>query len=315
MEQFRDSALVRKKYDGMTRIGKYRVGWFCLLLLSFAGCAIAQSLDAGIPSTSVDSNVSARPQVQDPPSGEPVQAASQPVVQEVVPNAQVNSDVTENPDLIIQGERSFSAQSPAAVKLSSSIAGWSVAQRESQHAMQAPRLNGRMNDHSGVPLRTFRQFRTASNRFGRGTYGKNQPVAEDKAAHLGSLPAVGYSESDEDRATFRSQIPDSTRVPSLASPPDPGTESPLAWSPSLSVGINDIQTSPFLNPSLHVRDKRHSRNSLRRNYRLSSVSSGGSTIDQRLKPDIDHQLQDILNPPALSPLSSVDQQLNPNTNQ
>lgn len=69
-------------------------------------------------------------------------------------------------------------------------------------------------------------------------------------------------------------FPDSTRGVALASPPDTGTASPLAWSPALKHGIVDLSTTPFLNPTLKAGN--HARLGWR--GRIQSAWSGqGST--------------------------------------
>ena len=298
-----DRAL-RTSYRGVKYIIKYRFGWLCVFALSFTGVALGQSLDAGIPSTQIDSSVSSRPQVQDP-AGYSVTVSSRPFIQDTVPNAQVNVDVAENPEAIVQSETARSGLSSTAIHLSSSIAGWSAAQQKLDHGIQTPHPSGKLNDRYSL-LNSGMPDTVPGGRVGR--------RATDKAQWriAGSYrlvpPAMG---ADEALGDYSSGFPDSTRRATLASPPDPGTESPLAWNPGLNVGFEDIQTSQFLNPSLRVARKRRYQRSLPKRYGLNTVPAAESIFNHDLNSDDERQLQNTLNPPALSPLSSLDQQLNP----
>lgn len=299
---------MRTNYRGAKWISKYHLGWLCVIALSLTSFALGQSLDSGIPSTQIDSGVSSRPQVQDT-GGDSVTVSSQPLVQDSTPNAEVNIGVTENPEVIVQSETGRSGLSSTAIQLSSSIAGWSAAQQKLDHGTQTPHPSGRFNDrysllNSGMPD-AAPDGRGAQRAIDRGQWrmGRSyRPVP----------PARGVDEAFGD---YNSGFPDSTRRTTLASPPDPGTESPLAWNPSLNVGLGDMQTSQFLNPSLRVGRKRHYQRSLPKRYGLNTVPATKSLFDRGLNSDTERQLQDTLNPPALSPLSSLNQQLNPDNNQ
>lgn len=290
----------------MTRNSKFRLGCLCILAVFYAGLALGQSLDAGLPSTQIEGSISSTPQAPDS-GGEPVMAAVHPLAQADLPNVQVNSGVMENADTTVQGEGVSTAPPSTAVHISSSITGLSTAQRES--------YRGRYTLIRSVNRpRSSRESRPAGRVLGRGT---SQQISGKMHAGEPHIIATDVTTSDAVGATYQGNFPDSTRMATFASPPDPGTESPLAWSPGLSLGLRDTQTTPFLNPSLLAQPKRRNRRRSRGgNGALHQATAWQSSVDQDLNQDPERQLQDTLNPPALSsPLSTLDQQLNPDLNQ
>lgn len=295
----------------MTFFSKFRLGWLFILVFVCAGLAAGQSLDSGLPSAQIDSNVSSTPMVQNT-AGEDVNAAYQPSVQNVIPNSQINSDAVENPNLP-QGENATSALSSATVQFSSSIAGWS--QRTYERGMQASQPNRRLSMLSrGNYPRALRGMKRGTQRLDKEAVainsGKLQARGEHRATTDGTLPVTGISTLQDDSALCNMDFSDSTRTPTLASSPDPGTKSPLAWNPGLNAGLKDLQNSQFLNPSLHARVTRQRR---RRTFRTSKAapSNPSSLLNQDLNPELGPQLGNTLNQPVQDPLSSVDQQLSP----
>lgn len=108
---------------------------------------------------------------------------------------------------------------------------------------------------------------------------------------------------------YTSDFPDSTEGTALVSPPDPGTQSPLEWSPELDFSFPDFSQETFLNPSLHVgrlskKKKRRERAKNARNYAPSKQQPSmlGSFPQPDFEPDI------LKQPVAQSPLDSL---LNP----
>lgn len=301
------SARARSSAEGnkMTRNSKLRLGCLCILALSYTGLALGQSLDAGLPSAQSDGSVSSRPQAADS-GGESVNAAIHPFAQGDLPNVQVNSDVTENAVTNVESERGPSPPSSTAIRMLTSITGSSTGQRESYrgHAeirpVNRPRSSRESRSAGGVPRRGALQRISGKMQAG------NEP----------HIIATDITASGATGATYQGDFPDSTQRATLASPPDPGTESPLAWSPGLSVGLRNIQTTQFLNPSLRAPHRRRSRRgSLGRNRAWGEAHAGPASADQDLNLDPGRQMPDTLSQPALlSPLSTLDQQLNPDLN-
>ena len=283
----------------MTRKSKIRLGWLSVLAVFYAGVALGQSLDAGLPSVQIGGNISSRPQAQGS-GGEPVRAATDSRAQGDLPSVQVNSDVIEDAGSIVESERGASAPASTASRLHTSIAGRSATHRESYrdryaniHLMNSPR-SSHESRAAGAPQRISGRAR-----------------ADIEHRIVGSEVAA----SDAVDATSQGSFPDSTRMATFASPPDPGTESPLAWTPGLSLGLRDTQTTPFLNPNFHAqRRRRYRRSPLGRNRALGEAPAGVTSIDRDLNPE--RQLQDTLSQPAQpSPLSTLDQQANPDIDQ
>jgi hypothetical protein len=70
-------------------------------------------------------------------------------------------------------------------------------------------------------------------------------------------PVPGHAwaaEADQDAAGSSETMPDSTRGTGVVNPADPGTSSPLEWSPGFNFGFADISKATFLNPTLHVEE-------------------------------------------------------------
>jgi hypothetical protein len=59
-------------------------------------------------------------------------------------------------------------------------------------------------------------------------------------------------QSEANQAEYVDDFKDSTKGTALISPPDPGTKSPLTWSPDFSFGFVDLSEQDFLKPSIHV---------------------------------------------------------------
>lgn len=283
---------------GMKRNSKCRLVWLCMLAVSYACFAMGQSLDASLPSAQIDSNISSMPQASNS-GGEHVKAAIHPLAQGELPSVQVNSDVTENVEAIVQADRVPSAPSSTAIR------GWRAARRQSNRGRYAEIRSVNRSISSRAP-------RTAGGVLGRGATQRTSDKlrAETKPQSIAS----DLSDSGGEFDIYQENFPDSTQRATFASPPDPGTESPLAWSPSLSVGLRDMQTTQFLNPSLRPKPRGQRRRSLlRRNGPLGEASALQSPVDKDLNPDPERQLQDDLDQPTFSASpSSIDQPLDPN---
>ena len=116
-------------------------------------------------------------------------------------------------------------------------------------------------------------------------------------------------------AKYSLGFPDSTRGTALISPPDPGTASPLDWSPDeVGAEFPDMIQAQFLMPTLQVGQ---SKKSMRRRKKLEKARANGALSDRMpsaLQPSLPDQLLNpsilnpsILNPPALQ--SPLDQPL------
>lgn len=131
---------------------------------------------------------------------------------------------------------------------------------------------------------------------------KNGAMREALQSASGGNSNVGYTKD----------FPDSTRSTALISPPDTGTESPLLWEPGLPTGLPDLQQTSFLTPTLHAGMRgKHGRG--KQNAQAPAVSPGpDDTLNPQIGPDLNDTLNSPdLNPPALTPLLSLDQGVAP----
>lgn len=85
-----------------------------------------------------------------------------------------------------------------------------------------------------------------------GTKGPGTGVQGAGTGMEGVKTVVGSSTDDEKAFSYSTDFPDSTKGTALLSPPDPGTDSPLDWSPELGFSFPDFAQREFLMPSLHV---------------------------------------------------------------
>jgi hypothetical protein len=137
-----------------------------------------------------------------------------------------------------------------------------------------------------------------------------------------SGPQKRAAESAPENAAYSEGFPDSTRDTAQISPPDPGTESPLDWTPGLSIGFPDFSETQFLNPTLRAvatsgAKERRKREIARTSNGIGSNPRASSPLSNELsKPDILSQPDLSSSPgrslsPGLSPSIglSIDQQL------
>jgi len=100
-------------------------------------------------------------------------------------------------------------------------------------------------------------------------------------------------------AEYSSGFADSTRGTAVISPPDPGTASPLDWSPDeVSHEFTDMLKTQFLNPTLQISQ---SKKNMRQSTKKKKAGDNGALSDglpSALSPSLSDQ---ILNPPILNP--------------
>jgi hypothetical protein len=67
-----------------------------------------------------------------------------------------------------------------------------------------------------------------------------------------AAPGKSHAAGGEGGYAGFGSFPDSTRGDAEISPPDPGTSSPLQWSPGFEFEFSDFQSTQFLNPTLNA---------------------------------------------------------------
>lgn len=96
------------------------------------------------------------------------------------------------------------------------------------------------------------------------------------------------AEADQDVGSSET-MPDSTRGTGVVNPTDPGTTSPIEWSPDLDFGFADFSKRTFLSPTLHVGEHLAKGTAAHRATRARSAS--------------------ILNKKPVSPLQSLENEM------
>jgi hypothetical protein len=172
---------------------------------------------------------------------------------------------------------------------------------------------------SHISERIASQASGSSNSLGKKT--GTAVLPQKIAVNPNTMQNSGEQGSTQTAATYTTDFPDSTKATALISPPDPGTASPLDWSPSLGFEFGDMAKKQFLNPTLHIKKPtgfghgRHSKQEREREREArrgngTSLRQGLSTVqpsftDQKLEPDILNQ--PILKSPLDQPLGrSID---------
>ena len=259
--------------------------WLCSLIFCCAGLGMAQTSstsDSATQSQSVESSVSASV------------------------NASANAGVSES-EVSGSGSRSGNSSSRSALSTASvselsalQSAGVGVdAGGASREEVGRVSPSASINSFAGL---SAAELRAAHGN--RSVLYRNAKPANRQTATARDSGKPGRRVTVEELATYSAGFADSTKGTALISPPDPGTSSPLDWTPELHFGFPAFDETQFLNPSLQSGVRVGGRKGPRR---LPGTPAPSSAIDEQLglkTPSID---QEILGERALS--TSVDEQL------
>jgi hypothetical protein len=270
--------------DGLRRTGKITRRLVCSLVFCFAGVAAAQSLT---------DNVSA---VADGSAASSVSASA---------DEPVNASASEAmfPDSARAGEAMFPH--------SASQSGGSASRPASINALTVTSSSFHPDWRVG-PGNLSPIYRVAGSKRRATPGGKaGKPKLRSSGTGLGP-PGTGLQSSSGTgkNAAYSGNFADSTKGTAWISPTDSGTQSPLDWTPRLSVGFLDFQQTQFLNPTFHtLAPRKRTRASGRKaaTRHIVSKPARSPSIDEQLGLKAPSVEQDILSQGR--PSTSIDEQL------
>lgn len=289
--------------------------------LVLAGACVLMAQDLAAQSVSENLDASQNDRVSDSGStiGESVRSASDSAVSAAI-SASVGSESSAKsvgmPQYIgrSEGQRSLerSVRSAELGSLNKKLSTLGSIKNQSEDA-----LGTGIQESTGLASNLFRLRKGALPQSLQTARNLSRRHRDASDLQSGALNSNGNEET-----TYVSDFSDSTRGTAPASPPDPGTASPLNWAVGFDPGLPEFGAGDILNPSLHVggrsnpfgRSNAGGRSTNMRSRRLNSLrvrrnglsqkqpASLFGSPDQQLEPNI------LARPPASDPLS-IDRQL------
>lgn len=203
-------------------------------------------------------------------------------------------------------------------------------QRNQNATAHSQMLLGRHSGCSASALVSYpHPLREAGN--GSRPYARNcmpqagRSMLQARSARIGNATASDFSDVSSEEIYSSAGLTDSTREAVLASPPDPGSASPVESGFGFAPGVAEMPQA-FLHPNLRVgpRNRRARRENARglRSLRPGAGSLAAASSSEALHPQVGQSLQDDLKPgisdqpdDSADPLASLEQQLDPDANQ